>query len=401
MKLVYDRISIWNYKLSSKSLILLYPVFMIIGKIIRWTIMYGTLVAMSKGWGAVDPIINNPFEFQFFGINEIMATNSDSWGNAIAIFQILHGMFGFVLDSFQTFEVAITIVWGFFLLLILSQLKESLNIMQWLFVMLSCMVLNVFDFALAKEPIQMLYFVLIFCILISKQLSSRQKELATYGVIVLSIVTFRVYYVLILFFGLIFKYTMNGVLKFKKTTKEIQNGQLAFYKIILIFLMMFLSYLAFMGTLMVVNGEFYKRFADSLLTASDATSGSNTYIENMIADGTTTNVFLIGLEYTLVVFRMTFPVELLRLGVKYYPYVAYQMFTSILMLKALCSYRKNTREENIALILYMGFLFASCTFEVDFGAWVRHGAVTFPVLVVMIGATKLRTKREECYYVGH
>ena len=399
MKLVYDKVSIWNYTLSSKSLILLYPLFVLIAKIVRWTIMFGTLISFSKGWGVIDPIINEPFQFQFFGINEIMATSSDSWGNAIAIFKILRAMFGYVLDSFQTFEVAITIVWGFFLLLILSQLKESLNIIQWLFVMLSCMVLNIFDFALAKEPIQMLYFILIFCILISKQLSSRQKELATYGVIVLSIVTFRVYYVLILFFGLIFKYTMNGVLKFKKTAKEIQNGQLAFYKIILIFLIMFLSYFAFMGTLMIVNGEFYKRFADSLLTASDATSGSHTYIENMIADGTTTNVFLIGLEYTLVVFRMTFPVELLRLGVKYYPYVAYQMFTSILMLKALCSYRKNTGEENIALILYMGFLFASCTFEVDFGAWVRHGAVTFPVLVVMIGATKLRRKREESYYV--
>lgn len=399
MKLVYDRISIWNYKLSSKSLILLYPVFMIIGKIIRWTIMYGTLVAMSRGWGVVDPIINDKFQFQFFGVEEIMATSSDSWGNAIAIFKILRAMFGFVLDSFQTFEVAVTIVWGFFVLLILTQLKESLDIIQWMFIMLSCMVLNIFDFALAKEPIQMIYFILIFCILISNQLSARQKELASYGVIILSILTFRVYYVLILFFAFIFKYTMKIILKFKKTLKEIKKGQLALYKVIILFFVMFLSYFIFMVGLQVVNGELYKRFADSLLTASEATSSSNTYIENIIADETTTNVLLISLEYIVVVFRMTFPVELLRLGVKYYPYVAYQMFTSILMLRALFSYRKNSKEQNIALILYMGFLFASCTFEVDFGAWVRHGAVTFPVLAVMIGATKLRRKREESYYV--
>lgn len=399
MKIVYNKVSVWNYTLSSKSLILLYPLFVVIAKVIRWTIMYGTLISFSKGWGAVDPIVKNEFNFQFFGIDEIMATNSDSWGNAIAIFKILRGMFFFVLDSFQTFEVAITIIWGLFLLLVISKLNKSLNVIQWLFIMLSCMVLNIFDFALAKEPIQMLYFLLIFTILVSKQFTSWQKELLSYGVIILSIMTFRVYYVLILFFALIFKYVMKVVLKLKKGKKEKKDNQLSTSKIIIIFLVMFLSYFVFMAVLMVVNGGFYKRFADSLLTASDATRSSNSYIENIIADRTTTNVLLIALEYALVVLRMTFPVELLKLGIKYYPYVAYQIFTSILMLKTLASCRKNTKEQNIALIIYMGFLFASCTFEVDFGAWVRHGAVTFPVLVVMIGAIKIRKRREVSYYV--
>ena len=399
MKLVYNGVSIWNYKLSTKSLILCYPIFVVLGKVIRWTIMYSTLIGLSAGWGAVDPILYNDFNFQFFGMEEIMATNSDSWGNAIAVFKILRGMFFFVLDSFQTFEVAITIVWGVFLLIVLSKLKESIDVIQWLFIMLSCIVLNIFDFALAKEPIQMLYFLLIFAILVSKLLSSWQKEVLSYGVIVFSILTFRVYYLLILFFALIFKYVMKVVLLLKKRNKEKRSNQLALSKIIIVFLAMFLSYFCFMTVLMVINGGFYKRFSDCLLTASAATSASNSYIKNMIADETTTNVFFIALEYALVVFRMTFPLELLRLGIKYYPYVAYQVFTSILMLKTLASYRKNTKEQNIALIIYMGFLFASCTFEVDFGAWVRHGAVTFPVLVVMIGAITIRKRREVSYYV--
>lgn len=398
MKFVYNRVSIWNYKLSTKSLILFYPLFIIIGKIIRWTIMFDTLIRFSNGWGAIEPIISNPFTFQFFGMDEIMATNSDSWGNAIAIFKILNGMLFFVLDSFKTFEVAITIVWGILVLLILSRLKESLDAIQWLFIMLSCMVLNIFDFALAKEPIQMIYFLFIFMILVSKQFSVWQKEIATYGVIILSILTFRVYFILIIFFGLVFKYAMKVVLLLKQGNKEKRTNQLGVSKIIIVFIILFLSYFGFMSTLMIVNAELFKRFADSLLTASDMTSSSNSYIKNMIADETTTNVFLIALEYALVVLRMTFPIELLRLGIKYYPYVAYQMFTSILMLKTLASYRINSKEQNIALIVYMGFLFASCTFEVDFGAWVRHGAVTFPVLVIMIGAIEIRKKREESYY---
>lgn len=398
MKLVYNKVSIWDYKLSAKSLILLYPVFILIGKIVRWTIMYGTLIGFSKGWGAVEPILHDPFQFQFFGMEEIMATSSDSWGNAIAIFKILRGMFFFVLDSFQTFEVAITIVWGVLLLLVLCKLKENLNVIQWFFIMLSCMVLSVFDFALAKEPIQMLYFLLIFVILTSKQLSLKQKEWTSYAVIVLSILTFRVYYLLILFFAFIFKFVMFFILRMKKWKKEKRKNQLHIVKILIVFIAMFLSYLIFMSALMVINGEFFQRFADSLLTASDATSSSNTYIENMVADQAETNVVLIAIEYALVVLRMTFPIELLKLGIKYYPYVAYQLFTTILMLKTLASYRNNTKEENIALIIYMGFLFASCTFEVDFGAWVRHGAVTFPVLVVMIGAISIQKRREVPYY---
>ena len=226
MKLVYNKVSIWDYKLSAKSLILLYPVFILIGKIVRWTIMYGTLIGFSKGWGAVEPILHDPFQFQFFGMEEIMATSSDSWGNAIAIFKILRGMFFFVLDSFQTFEVAITIVWGVLLLLVLCKLKENLNVIQWFFIMLSCMVLSVFDFALAKEPIQMLYFLLIFVILTSKQLSLKQKEWTSYAVIVLSILTFRVYYLLILFFAFIFKFVMFFILRMKKWKKEKRKNQL-------------------------------------------------------------------------------------------------------------------------------------------------------------------------------
>lgn len=397
MNLVYDGVSIWNYKVSSKSLILLYPLFVVIGKIVRWTVMYGTLVDFSKGWDAVDIIINEGFHFQFFGLDEIVATDSDSWGNAIALFKIVRGMFFFVLDSFQTFEVAITILWGGMLLLVLCKIKEQIDVIQWLFIMLSCIVLNIFDFALAKEPIQMLYFFMIFIILVSTRLSITQKVIGAYGTIVLSVLTFRVYFVLIIFFAFVFEFAIRSALwrdknKYRNKNRN-KNERLPWTKIGIVFLIMFVSYLVFMAILFVVNGNLFNRFADSLLTASDATRSSNTYIENMIAEEGTSNVLFIALEYVAVVVRMSFPVELLRLGYKYYPYIAYQIFITILTLKSLYAYKENKREQNIALAIYMGFLFASCTFEVDFGAWIRHGAVTFPILVVMIGVVPIRKCR--------
>lgn len=399
MNLVYDGVSIWNYKVSSKSLIVLYPLFVVIAKIVRWTIMYDTLVNYSKGWDAVDIIMNEDFRFQFFGMDEIMATDSDSWGNAIALFKVVRGMFFFVLDSFQTLEVGITILWGGMLLLVLCKMKEQIDVIQWLFIMLSCIVLNIFDFALAKEPIQMLYFLMIFVILVSPQLSITQKVIGAYGTILLSVLTFRVYYVLIIFFALVFEFVIRCVLwgdrkKYKnRNHNKYKSVRVPWTKIGIVFFMMSLSYLVFMAVLFVVNGNLFNRFADSLLTASDATRSSNTYIENMIAEEGTSNVLFIALEYVAVVVRMSFPVELFRLGYKYYPYIAYQIFITVLTLKSLHTYKENKQEQNIALALYLGFVFASCTFEVDFGAWIRHGAVTFPILVVMIGVVPIRKYR--------
>lgn len=365
--------------------------------------MYGTLINYSQGWDAVHSIINEEFHFQFFGMEEIMATNSDSWGNANALFKIVWGMFGSVLDSFQTFEIAITILWGGMLLLVLGKLKEQIDIIQWLFIMLSCMVLNIFDFALAKEPIQMLYFLMVFMILVSTHLSITQKVIGTYGTIVLSVLTFRVYYVLIIFFALVFQSAIRTVLCRNKANKgngRDSNNRLRWKDILIIFSALFGSYLVFMAALFAVNGELFNRFADSLLSASDATRSSNTYIENIIAEEGTSNVISIALEYVAVVVRMSFPIELFRLGYKYYPYIAYQVFISILTLKSLQAYKENEKEQNIALAIYLGFLFASSTFEVDFGAWVRHGAVTFPVLLVMIGAVPIRNRRGVRQYEG-
>ena len=85
---------------------------------------------------------------------------------------------------------------------------------------------------------------------------------------------------------------------------------------------------------------------------------------------------------------MLFPIELLRLGLKYLPYVIYQVIISLFVVKTLITMKENTNTRNLALYIYLGFLCASALFEPDFGSWVRHEAVTFPILLILSGAVE-------------
>ena len=145
---------------------------------------------------------------------------------------------------------------------------------------------------------------------------------------------------------------------------------------------------------MVVNGGLYVRFKDSLLFASDATSSSNTYIENIIVPYLGDNIIGLWLEYIIVVIRLSMPLELISLGIKYWPFILYQVLMTYYAVKGIVTIRENSSTKNIALLLYFAFLFASASFEVDYGSWIRHCAVTFPILLVMVGIVEVQGEME-------
>ena len=92
---------------------------------------------------------------------------------------------------------------------------------------------------------------------------------------------------------------------------------------------------------------------------------------------------IMALDYILLVVRMLFPIELLKFGPQYWLYALYQIITSVMIIKALIKIKSNDPIKMYALYIYMGFLFASATFEPDFGSWVRHNAVTTPIILII------------------
>ena len=101
----------------------------------------------------------------------------------------------FQLTTYEEFEIYITIVWNIILLTIMFTLRKKLDVIQAIFLILTILVLNIFDFNLAKEPIQMLYFVMIYIVITSKSLKDGFKYLAAFGILYWASVSYRDYYI--------------------------------------------------------------------------------------------------------------------------------------------------------------------------------------------------------------
>ena len=140
-------------------------IFLIAGaKVVRHTIMKEVLVDMSVGNGMIAMINDeNSIIYDEEVSEEELAANSKSA-------KLFSNINFFDLTTPIEFEVYITILWNIMLLIIIFMLRKKLDIMQAIFLILSVLVLNIFDFNLAKEPVQMLYFVLIYVVITSKSL---------------------------------------------------------------------------------------------------------------------------------------------------------------------------------------------------------------------------------------
>lgn len=390
MKLQHNkrRYSILDAQIDARVLLVLYPLLLILGKIVRWTIMRGTLVNMSKGWGWIDPITEGNWSWQFFGLDELTEGDIGQGDNVYTFFKFFWTfLWGRVPESFVGFEICITITFGFFLFLVLAGMKKRLSLIEGAFVCLSVIVMSVYCLCLSKEPFQMFFFLLMYMVLRSRVIPENAKLYAGYLVIFLSVCNFRTYYALIFCFAVTYQILCVKIRKPGRVIRHYnRNGQVSWPMLLMVYLVMVLVYFVMMLALSAVSNDLYLRFRDALLYASDATSGSHTYIENLISINETDPIVpTVTLEYALVVLRLLFPFELVQNGPKYWPYVLYQLFMTMFMFKSLRNMRQNSPTQNAATIIFVGYVFASATFEVDYGAWVRHCAVTIPMVLVSNG----------------
>lgn len=364
--------------IDSIWIIYLFPILIIVGKIIRWTVMYSTLIAYSKGWGYIYTILYGDVSLQFFEVEDVLAGSYGSDNNMYLLYKLVRLLFLNIPDDFYEFEVVITLLWGLMLFLIFTCVKKKVNVIEFVYVCLGIMVISVYSLSLAKEPMQMLYFVLLFVIIYSRQVPDKWKFLLGCGVIFLSAATFRLYYILILGFAVL-------IAAFMWIRTKSQNREtLSVYFIVGLYVKLVGVYFLGMQFLQIFMNTLYLRMADSILYASEATGSANTYIENVITNSTE-SAFHVALEYGVMVLRLLVPIELATLGIKYWAYITYQLCMTWLMIRTLRNYNNNTKMQNVALIFFIGFVFASATFEVDFGSWIRHGAVVMPVVLLMAG----------------
>lgn len=353
----------------------------ILAKIVRWTIMRPQLVDMSIGWGYVPKIQSWPFKgfdaADFWG-----ASNSASFvgDNTISFFQLLD--LGFT--SYQSWEVYLTIIYNILIFLCVKNFYERnpyAGRKENCFVYLNVAILNIFCLNLAKEPYQMAFFFLMaMAIAIPKDYN--QKSIALIVALVLTILYSRKYFGLVLMYFLILNFVVDKLFgKNQQEQTEMSDSKKKMYgKLLLMAAMFGVLHYFFMSYLMTGNTDTY----DEMVAANSrdwtpAASEITPLFPN-------SNPALLAVDYFLKILRLMVPIELLfKLKVTYLFLLVYQ---GLLLTFLARTFRNRDKQQNptrtIAMYLYMAFLLCSAAFEPDFGSWVRHQGVAFPVILLLI-----------------
>ena len=340
----------------------LMPILICIAKFIRYTIMKTVLVDAGIGNFFLKSILyDSNLKIKFFSEGGV----SEAGGNTVAIFKFINFL---NLTTYIQFEVFITFIWNILLVIILFKAQTRLSELQLSFIILSIIVLNIFDFTLAKEPIQMLFFILIYLVLICKSLNKTNKFILSVIIIIFSALFFRIYYLLIAFFSI----SVGIILSIDKR----KNKKTGFKKIVKYIILLGIIYFMFLVLCKVLKPNEYSE----LIRVRTRVGGAKSDMINIFRSD---NLVLFVLDYLLMLIRMLLPIELLPLGIKYVPYVLYQVVITFFIIKALRNFKNNDSIKNIALIIYLGFILGSAAFEPDFGSWVRHEAVIFPILMLI------------------
>ena len=361
--------------------IMLFPLLIAAGKLVRFTIMKELLVDTCTGWDYLPSILNGPWSFSFGGVEESIAGNAND--NAIAVYKALNILLQ--TDSFYVFEFVVTLICNILVISVILKMERRIPFYTGIYLMLFVVVMNLFDFTLAKEPIQMLFFLMLFYVLISDDMRDRKKAILCSLILLLSAMTLRTYYLLVLFFAGI----CYGLFRWLRVGK--MRGKIR--RIVVVMLVFFLSVSAMLIIMRTVSFSNYSYMLR--IRTKENRIGSTSQI-NVLFSGSSTSPYIYAVDLVILCVRMLFPFELIRLGPKYIPYVGFQIMITYYYLKALVTkFKTEDISELIAICIFTGFLVGSSTFEPDFGSWVRHEAVVFPVIMIFSNVFLSKEKKSE------
>lgn len=354
------------------SLILpLYIFIVVLSKIVRFTIMKSSLVNYTMGWGWVNSLNAGIGNFLISFNGESVATQ-----NSIALFKYLR-FFG--ASTFYEYEALITIIFNFIVIYCISKCKNKVSIYEFLFLCMSIAVLNIWNFTLAKEPVQMLFFLVVFMLMNSRKTKNSLAFILSLIVILIIVFIYRNYYILVVLYS-VFSYFVieKYIFKQKKITAKTY---------ITLLIAIIVSYIVFLTATEKLMPDVY----DQLMYLSNNVTVANTDITPIFKSK---NIFISSIEYIITVFRMIIPIELVKMGPKYILYFGYQLLITIFLFRTMLNLKDNPKKINYALYIFLGFLLASAYFEPDFGSWVRHESTVFPLLLIVFGFTKKEDKHE-------
>lgn len=358
------------YRRNTGLLALIYIPLVLLSKLVRWTIMKPQLVDMSIGWGYIRNF--NSGNFKPFAFNQ---------NNTEAFYDLINfcGLSTYI--EWEWFFTIILNVVVFIIVINFLRSNRGATLSDNIFIYLNIAILNIFCFNLAKEPMQMLCFLLmLFAVIYPPNIYAKRVAIA----LALFVTAFymRKYYGLVLMYYFVVEFAVNNwITKIDtSTSKGKQNIALIILGLLLFFSCCQYVLLSVMSS---VDPETYLE-----MIRVNNREGSSAVSEIAPIFGSD-NRLLFTVDYFIKIFRLMFPVELLLKGkVTYLFVVVYHFMLVKYLLKSFIQFKTLTDSHKCALYLYIAFWICSTSFEPDFGSWVRHEAVAFPIIILLLSKNR-------------
>lgn len=257
---------------------------------------------------------------------------------------------------------------------ILFFLKKNLNLTKLIFILTSFALLNIYVFNLSKDIIQLFVFLVIYFICCSKQ-NDKDKVKIIVLIFLVESIFFRTYYLIIgILVGMIYYVYIKLFTLNKNKTKK--TGFILFTTFMLFLLMVYgLQLVSKENYMILINA---RNNSNQFRNVTDAVTMINDVFQN--------DSFLnFTLNYIINTFRILFPLELLVKGYKYVPFVIFQLFFTIILLKNIF---RISKEKSLFLFIVMAFVMVSIIYEPDFGSIIRHESVLMLFILELINERK-------------
>ena len=279
--------------------------------------------------------------------------------------------------------------WGWLLSLILLVIiikkildNKQYNIFQMIFIIMSVALLNIYVFNIGKDVIQFIIFWIIFEILNSNK-SDNKKILLTILILALEAAYFRVYYLIMALLIL----TIYLIYKLFVEKKKLEKRNII--KLIILGIVLFFAQVFILQKVSIENYNSIMYARSSVNVSRLDGIDANTIILELFGDNTSFDKFI--LNYLMTFIRLLFPLELLTKGIKYIPFVVYQL----LITSSLVKFRNNIGNDSITwIIITASFFMVSAIFEPDFGSFIRHESTMFLIFLHLF-MLKKTSKRSE------
>lgn len=264
-------------------------------------------------------------------------------------------------------SIFIGITFSFIYFILLKQYK-SFKLTDLIYIYISIIILNIFSFNLSKEVIQIIIFFIIYFILLSKK-GNFKKIIYINIILLIESIFFRNYYILLLLaFDILYIVFHIDIIIFLKKSSNMKKS---FYSLII-----------FLFALGISSFLFPNAFNELLkirTISENSLSEANTVIINVF---TNSNYFYYMINYIINLVRILFPFELIKGGIKYVPFIIYQVYTTLIIYNFQKKNNNNSNQLLISLFIIAYFI-TSAAFEPDFGSVIRHQSTMFLIILLL------------------